>query len=73
MSYIVAMNKETWHLFHRLWTKAVGTPDYVKKEWQELERRIDASPTDVPDAPEAPASPSGSQARPTAWARLLKG
>lgn len=22
---------------HRLWTKAVGTPDYVKAEWQELE------------------------------------
>lgn len=23
-------------LFHRLWTKAVGTPDYIKKEWLEL-------------------------------------
>jgi hypothetical protein len=22
---------------HRLWTKAVGTPDYDKKEWQALE------------------------------------
>lgn len=24
-------------LFHRLWTKAVGTPDYDKKEWALLE------------------------------------
>jgi hypothetical protein len=24
-------------LLHHLWTKAVGTPDYVKVEWQILE------------------------------------
>jgi molybdopterin-guanine dinucleotide biosynthesis protein len=30
----------TWELFHRLWTKAVGQPDYKKPEWQELETRI---------------------------------
>ena len=24
-------------LFHRLWTKAVGTKDYDKREWQQLE------------------------------------
>lgn len=25
---------------HKLWTKAVGTDDYDKKEWTELERYI---------------------------------
>lgn len=30
---------EEWHnVLHRLWSKAVGTPDYVKSEWMELER-----------------------------------
>lgn len=24
-------------LLHKLWTKAIGTQDYNKKEWQELE------------------------------------
>lgn len=32
--------EKTDNLFHRLWTKAVGTKDYDKKEWMELERRI---------------------------------
>jgi len=27
-------------LFHKLWTKAVGTESYVKTEWIELERKI---------------------------------
>lgn len=27
-------------MLHRLWSRAVGTHDYVKKDWQELERRI---------------------------------
>lgn len=27
-------------VFHVLWTKAVGTPDYVKAEWQTLEGLI---------------------------------
>lgn len=29
------------HLFHRLWTKAVGTSSYDKREWQQLERYIE--------------------------------
>lgn len=30
--------KQTLHiLLHRLWTKAVGTPDYVKTDWISLE------------------------------------
>ena len=34
-------HKETpFHLLHHLWTKAVGTPDYVKAEWVQLERCI---------------------------------
>lgn len=28
------------HLFHKLWTKAVGTPGYDKSEWQALERQL---------------------------------
>jgi hypothetical protein len=29
---------DQWHtLLHRLWSKAVGAPDYVKAEWMELE------------------------------------
>ena len=31
---------DTFHLFHRLWTKAVGNPLYSKPEWNELESRI---------------------------------
>lgn len=30
----------TTDLFNRLWTKAVGAPDYDKEEWLELERRF---------------------------------
>lgn len=29
---------DSWHkLLHRLWSKAVGTPNYAKSEWIELE------------------------------------
>lgn len=35
-------------LLHRLWTRAVGTPGYVKNDWKEMERllrqRPDVSP-----------------------------
>lgn len=31
----------TLQLFHKLWTKAVGTPGYVKGEWIELHRLIE--------------------------------
>lgn len=34
---------ETWHLFHTLWTNAVGTPKYDKKQWQKLEAWIIAT------------------------------
>lgn len=27
-------------ILHRLWTKAVGTPDYDKEEWMELEKLV---------------------------------
>lgn len=32
--------KDADAMFHKLWTKAVGTQDYNKKEWMELERLI---------------------------------
>lgn len=28
---------DIWHAFHRAWTKAVGTPEYNKKAWQQAE------------------------------------
>jgi hypothetical protein len=30
----------TDNLLHKLWTKAVGTPDYVKSEWTDFDARI---------------------------------
>jgi hypothetical protein len=30
-----------WHIFHTLWGRAVGTADYDKKQWQELQRMIE--------------------------------
>ena len=35
------MDKETHRLLHVLWTKAVGTPDYDKREWKALEQAIE--------------------------------
>lgn len=33
--------KQEAHVFlHRLWTKAVGTPNYIKAEWRDLDRAI---------------------------------
>lgn len=31
---------DLYGMFHRLWTKAVGTEKYSKKEWQEFEQLI---------------------------------
>lgn len=31
---------EWWNRFHRLWTKAVSTAGYDKREWSELEASI---------------------------------
>lgn len=31
------LQSEAHYAFLRLWTKAVGTPEYDKKEWSELE------------------------------------
>lgn len=32
-----AKYKEVHRLFHNLWTKSVGTHDYVKKDWNRLD------------------------------------
>ena len=32
---------EAFGALHRCWTKAVGTPDYVKADWRILDRAID--------------------------------
>lgn len=36
--------KTYWELFHRLWTKAVGTDDYDKEQWKRLEKLMLQSP-----------------------------
>jgi hypothetical protein len=33
----------TYSTLHRLWTRAVGTPDYDKREWQAFERALRAA------------------------------
>lgn len=30
-------NVNIHHMFHTLWSKAVGTPTYVKREWMTLD------------------------------------
>ncbi len=32
---------EKHRILHTLWTKAVGTPDYDKSEWRELEEILE--------------------------------
>lgn len=34
--------------FHKLWSRSVGTPGYVKADWRELEAAIDLLATDGP-------------------------
>ena len=40
MHQVEQNQREMDQLLHRLWTKAVGTKDYDKKEWQALEQMI---------------------------------
>jgi hypothetical protein len=35
-----ALKADVLPLFHKLWGKAVGTPEYDKAEWRELDRLI---------------------------------
>lgn len=37
---MVMENERLWELFHRKWSRDVGTDGYDKKEWVELEREI---------------------------------
>ena len=38
--YFSEGRSQTNRLFHILWIKAVGTPDYNSKEWEELGNRL---------------------------------
>ena len=49
---------EVRHIFHRLWTKAVGTSDYVKAEWKELDWCLEQLLQGRKDVPEATSTPS---------------
>jgi hypothetical protein len=53
------MDKTNTSLFHRLWTKAVGTEGYIKSEWQEFEKILRAvdSPALKIEHPAPPAIP----------------
>jgi hypothetical protein len=37
---MVIDNERLWELFHRKWSRDVGTEGYNKKEWVELEAEI---------------------------------
>lgn len=30
------------HLFHKLWTAAVNSPDYIKKDWKQFQKILNA-------------------------------
>lgn len=47
-------SQRTNELFHRLWSKAVGTPDYEKAEWKELEHHLLSPLREARDATPAP-------------------
>jgi hypothetical protein len=36
ITYMDAPQKDVHHLFHTLWTKAVGTERYNKNEWKQM-------------------------------------
>jgi hypothetical protein len=65
------MDKETNLLFHRLWTKAVGTSDYVKREWRELEDRLNGFHNATPTHPDAGHDPSDQELK-DAWGRVVR-
>lgn len=61
--------REVHMLLHRLWTRAVGTPDYNKADWKVLERLLeDLWREATGKAPSV--EPEKAPERPTAWARL---
>jgi hypothetical protein len=39
-AHLTPGNRQTHELLQKLWTKAVGTPDYDKEEWKALERAV---------------------------------
>jgi hypothetical protein len=87
MSYLVVMThtyREQHELLHRLWSRAVGTPDYHKADWKALERILDdlwhAATGKHPTLAEINGTASQSLQgpvvspsadRPTAWKRIL--
>lgn len=55
----------TEELFHRLWTKAVGTSDYEKNEWLALEKAL--TPVFRPPLPPPPNLPAESTEIARVW------
>jgi hypothetical protein len=37
---LILKDSKAWSLLHRLWSKSVGQPDYVKSEWKRLEEVV---------------------------------
>ena len=50
------INPELNSLFHRLWTKAVGTSDYSKDEWLRFEKLLEQMNKEDPPCPQCGAS-----------------
>jgi hypothetical protein len=40
-SHQAAFDQQLNDLFHRVWTKAVATPDYDKSEWNRLQKMLE--------------------------------
>jgi len=59
-------------LLHRLWTRAVGTPGYVKADWKALALVLDELwEESTGKTPRLDPEPSPAE-RPTAWERILR-
>jgi hypothetical protein len=35
-----SLHPSWWHSLHRLWTRAVGQPNYCKSDWQQFESEL---------------------------------
>ncbi len=58
------MNEEIYQLFHILWTKAVGTEGYDKKQWRHMEdllERFTVEPSEPRVTPTTPTVPPRSK------------
>jgi hypothetical protein len=39
----LSQHPQLWHDLHRLWTRAVGQPNYDKRDWNDFASRLEKS------------------------------